>query len=158
VRVTRAAELSEAVREAWSPVPAPPDEELEYLEWGWGEAAARTFIGVRPVEVDIASRGFYAATPLLDLPPDAAAAYLGTYLLSLLKGLQLQLASGVYDDAVTRAHTLTCLTSAGFWERVIPRLSVPCHEVLLAVIAYLITLQSELPLTDEQVALLRARL
>jgi hypothetical protein len=149
--------LAEEVREAWSTVPAPPAEDLEYMEWGWGEEAARAFVGVRPVDVDIESRGFYAATPLLDLPPRAAAAYLGTYLLSLLKGLRLQEVSGVYDDALTRAHTLTCLTLPSFWQRVIPLLSPECHRVLLEVVAYLATRKDELPLTDEQVELMAAR-
>jgi hypothetical protein len=154
--VTSPAELSEAVRRAWDVVPAPPAEDVELMEWGWGEAAAREFAGVRPVDVDIESRGFYAATPLLDLPPRAAAAYLGTYLLSLLKGLRLQQVSGVFDDVLTRSHTLTSLTLPSFWERVVPLLSAECRRALVDVARYLTTVGDELALTDEQVATLRS--
>lgn len=154
--MTTPAELAEAVRRAWDDVPAPPAEDLELMEWGWGEAAAREFVGVRPVDVDIESRGFYAATPLLDLPPRAAAAYLGTYLLSLLKGLRLQQVSGVFDDVLTRSHTLTCLTLPSFWERVVPQLSPDCRRVLVDVARYLTTVSDELALTGEQVAFLAA--
>jgi hypothetical protein len=154
--MTPPAELAEAVRRAWDAVPAPPAEDLALMAWGWGEAAAHEFTGVRPVDVDIESRGFYAATPLLDLPPRAAAAYLGTYLLSLLKGLRLQQASGVFDDVLTRAHTLTCLTLPSFWERVVPLLSPEAHRALLDVTGYLPTVRDELALTDEQVERLAA--
>ena len=156
--MTTPAELCEAVRRAWDAVPAPPAEDLELMEWGWGEAAAREFTGVRPMDVDIESRGFYAATPLLDLPPRASAAYLGTYLLSLLKGLQLQQVSGVFDDVLTRAHTLTCLTLPRFWQRVIPLLSPECHRVLVDVVGYLTTVKTELALTDEQVEIMAAEI
>ena len=154
--MTTPAELSEAVRRAWDAVPAPPAEDLELMEWGWGEAAAREFVGVRPVDVDIESRGFYAATPLLDLPPRAAAAYLGTYLLSLLKGLRLQQVSGVFDDVLTRAHTLTCLTLPSFWARVVALLPPDCRRALVDVARYLTTVRDELALTDEQVAIMAA--
>ena len=50
----------------------------------------QVFVGIAPVEVDISSPGFLGCTPLLDLPPTAAAPYLGTYLLSLLQGLKFQ--------------------------------------------------------------------
>jgi hypothetical protein len=49
--------------------------------------------GVAPMDVDTHSKGFFAATPLLDLP-SRAAAYLGTYLLALLRSLELQKAIG----------------------------------------------------------------
>ena len=65
--MTTARELSVAVREAWQDVPAPPPEQVEFFEWGWGPEAARTFVGVAPVDVDRRSEGFRAATPLLDL-------------------------------------------------------------------------------------------
>jgi hypothetical protein len=42
------------------------------------------------------SAGFLGCTPLLDLPPAAAAAHLGTYLLSLLHGLSLQERAGLF--------------------------------------------------------------
>lgn len=143
--------LIDAVRDAWASIPAPPAEDLKFMEWGWGEKAARAFTGVAPVDVDIASPGFHAATPLLDLPPRAAAAYLGTYLLSLLDGLDFQHKVGLFDDVVTRAHTLTALQRPSFWERVIrPHLPATCREVLADVVRYLASERGALALTDEQ--------
>jgi hypothetical protein len=147
--------LYEAVRAAWASIPPPPPEELQYMEWGWGEEAARSFIGIAPVDVDIASVGFAAATPLLDLPPQAAAAYLGPYLLSLLHSLERQKAIGIFYDVVTRAHTITCLTSPRFWEQVIrPFLPSPCREVLARVVAHFATERKALALTDAQAELM----
>ncbi len=150
--MTTASTLYEDVRAAWASIPAPPAEDLQYMAWGWGEEAARAFVGVAPVDVDIGSHGFHAATPLLDLPPRAAAAYLGTFLLSLLKGLEFQQAFGLFDDVLSRAHTLTCLTSPAFWKRVIrPLLPLQCREVLAEVVSFLASEQEALALTREQV-------
>jgi hypothetical protein len=149
---TTASTLYDAVRDAWASIPAPPAEDLKYMAWGWGEKAARAFIGVAPADVDIHSVGFYAATPLLDLPPRAAAAYLGTFVMSLLKGLEFQLAVGLFDDVLSRAHTLTCLTLPSFWEQAIrPFLPSKCREVLAQVAAFLASEQEALALTPEQV-------
>lgn len=155
--MTAARELYDAVREAWAAIPAPPVEDLTYMAWGWGEEAARTFVGVAPADVDIRSVGFHAATPLLDLPPRAAAAYLGPYLMSLLRGLEFQHKVGIFDDVLTRAHTLTCLLSPDFWRRVIrPFLPRPCRDVLARVVAYLAAKKDTLALTQEQVDTLLA--
>lgn len=114
--------------------------------------AARAFVGVAPVDVDIRSVGFYAATPLLDLPPTAAAAYLGTFVMSLLKGLEFQQTVGIFTDVLSRAHTLTCLTLPDFWEEVIrPFLPSECRAVLEQVVAFLVTERKALALTQEQV-------
>lgn len=150
--MTMTRSLQEAVRRAWSTVPAPPAEDLQLMEWGWGEKAANAFVGVAPVDVDIQSGGFAAATPLLDLPPRAAAAYLGPYLLSLLDGLEFQKRVGLFDDVLSRAHTLTCLTSPDFWAEVIrPFLPAECRDVLVEVVAYLTSERGMLALTDEQI-------
>jgi hypothetical protein len=150
--MTTASTLYNAIRDAWASIPAPPEEDMQYMTWGWGEEAARAFVGVAPVDVDVSSRGFYAATPLLDLPPRAAAAYLGTFVMSLLKGLEFQQAVGIFDDVLSRAHTLTCLTLPDFWERVIrPFLPPRCREVLAQVVSYLASEKEALALTQEQV-------
>jgi hypothetical protein len=150
--MTSASMLCDSVRDAWASIPAPPAEDLQYMAWGWGEDAARAFVGVAPVDVDIKSRGFYAATPLLDLPPKAAAAYLGTFLMSLLKGLEFQQAVGIFHDVPSRAHTLTCLMLPRFWERVIrPFLPPECRDVLAQVVAFLASEKENLALTQEQV-------
>jgi hypothetical protein len=150
--MTTASALYAAVRDAWASIPAPPAEDLKYMAWGWGEEAARAFVGVAPVDVDINSVGFDAATPLLDLPPRAAAAYLGTFVMSLLKGLEFQHKVGIFDDVLSRAHTLTCLTLPRFWERVIrPYLPSKCREILAQVVTFLASEQAALALTQEQV-------
>jgi hypothetical protein len=46
--------LSDAVRDAWASLPAPPADDLKYMAWGWGEEAAREFTGVAPMDVDLA--------------------------------------------------------------------------------------------------------
>lgn len=152
--MTTPSALYDAVRDAWSSIPAPPAEDLQYMAWGWGEEAARAFIGVAPVDVDISSHGFYAATPLLDLPPRAAAAYLGTFLMSLLKGLEYQQASGLFDDVLSRAHTLTALTLPTFRTRVRPFLPPKARDVLSQVATYLASEREALALTPEQVEML----
>jgi hypothetical protein len=145
-------ELYDLVRDAWSQVPAPPRDDLGMMEWKWGKSAALAFTGVAPVDVDTGSPGFHAATPLMDLPPRAAAAYLGTYLLSLLQSLMFQESVGLFDDIVTRPHTLTCLTNEGFWERVIRRhLPKQCQQAVEEVARHLAEKQQALQLSQEQV-------
>jgi hypothetical protein len=155
--MSTARELATAVRDAWSDIPAPPPEEVEYFEWGWGPEAARAFVGVAPVDVDRRSEGFRAATPLLDLPAPAAAAYLGTFVMALLESLDHQERAGLPDDFLARAHTITALTLPDFWERVIrPCLPERCRDVLADVAAFLATPPERelLLLTDEQAAAL----
>jgi sugar/nucleoside kinase (ribokinase family) len=149
--------LSEAIRDAWASIPAPPAEDLKYMAWGWGEDAAREFTGVAPMDVDIRSEGFYAATPLLDLPARAAAAYLGTYLLALLRGLEFQKKVGIFTDVLHRAHTLTCLTLPSFLERVRPFLPPKCREVLAQVTLFVASEHEALALTPEDVDIMRAQ-
>ena len=150
--MTTTSTLYDAVRDAWTPVPPPPEEDLQYMAWGWGEEAWRAFVGIAPVDVDIRSAGFHAATPLLNLPPRAAAAYLGTYLLSLLRNLERQKVIGIFSDVVTRAHTITCLELPSFWEKVIrPFLPPNCREVLVQVVTFLASEKEALALTQEQV-------
>ena len=143
--------LYDAVRKAWAPIPAPPAEDLKFMAWGWGEEAWHAFVNVAPMDVDIRSAGFYAATPLLDIPSRAAAAYLGPYLLSLLQHLDFQKNVGIFYDCITRAHTLTCLLLPSFWEEVIrPFLPSECRQVLVEVVAFLASEREALPLTQEQ--------
>src|ERR1700722_597079 len=91
-------EVKRRVVEAWKSVEAPPIEAMEGFEDEFGEESAAAFLRERPVEVDVLSTGFRSATPLLDLPPDAAGAYLGTYLVSLLHELEMQENSGLFTD------------------------------------------------------------
>jgi sugar/nucleoside kinase (ribokinase family) len=148
--------LSDAVRDAWASIPAPPVEDLKYMAWGWGEDAAREFTGVAPMDVDITSGGFDAATPLLDLPHRAAAAYLGTYLLAMLRSLRLQKAIGIFYDVNTRAHVITCLTIPHFWEDIKPFLPPRCREMLAQVATFLASEYEALAMTPEQVDIMRA--
>ena len=151
--MTTATSLIDAVRAAWGAVPAPPAQDLQYMEWGWGAEAARTFVGVAPVQVDLKSVGFHAATPLFDLPPAAAAAYLGTYLLSLVQGLDFQHQVGIFSDLTTRAHTLACLQSESFCARVIStHLTSTQRAALSQVVDWLVAERTALALPDEAVS------
>ncbi len=155
--MTDANNLYRLVRDAWASVPAPPAEDMQSVSQEWTEQAERAFVGVAPVDVDIDSPGFDAATPLLDLPPRAAAAYLGTFIMSLLKGLDFQQRVGIFTDLLTRAHTITCLTLPRFWEKVIrPFLSPKCRQSLSEVVKYLASQREGLALTPEQVATMLA--
>ena len=145
--------LIDLVRAAWSDVPAPGAEEVKYLSWGWGEAAARAFSGVAPVDVDRTSAGFLVCTPLDDLPPAAAAAYLGTYLLALLESLAFQRRTGIFHDVLTRAHTLHCIGSQDFIESVVgPHLDARRKAALAAVAGCVLQCRAELGLSEAQTA------
>lgn len=145
-----------AVGTAWSHIPPPPAEDLKYMTWGWGEEAWRAFVGIAPVEVNISSPGFLACTPLLDLPSAAAAAYLGTYLLSLLDGLKFQEDCGIFYDILTRAHTIHCLSEPNFWQTVIrPYLPMECRQTLVEFSSYLASHWELLALSQEQIDLIR---
>jgi hypothetical protein len=144
--------MIEIVRAAWSTVPAPPKDDMKLMDLGWGEDAALAFTGVAPMDVDVESSGFAAATPLFDLPPRAAAAYLGTFLISLLKELKFQEKVGFFDDVVSRAHTLTCLTNQNFWNNVIRKhLSPECQRAVERVAHHLVASRDAFALDQEQV-------
>jgi hypothetical protein len=141
------------VRRAWEHIPAPPAEDLQLMAWASGEESWRAFVNKAPVEVDIATPAFLGCTPLYDLPYRAAAAYLGTYLLSLLEGLQDQEDSGIFYDILTRAHVLSCLRDSDFWERVIrPYLPGECRTALTEVALYLAAQHNLLGLDKEPLA------
>jgi hypothetical protein len=119
------------VRAAWSTVPAPSDEDVNYVAWVCGEAGSRAFAGIAPMDVDTSSPGFLGCTPLRELPPGWAAAYLGTYLVSFLDGLKFQDEHVIFYDILTRAHLLACLEDTDFWQDVIRRhLSLECRQAL----------------------------
>jgi hypothetical protein len=77
--VMTASQPGQAVSGAWASTPAPPAADLRFMAWGCGEAAAAAFVGVPPAQVNVSAPGFQTATPLQDLPPRAATAYLGTF-------------------------------------------------------------------------------
>lgn len=150
--MTAPLELMKRVKRVWSVIDAPAFEDLKHMEWGWGKQAAEAFRGVKPVDVDIASPGFQAATPLLDLPARAAAAYLGPYLISLLYRLDIQEQVGFPTDIRTRAHTITVMTAPNFWTEIVgPHLPADCLEVLGEVADLMITKRVPLALTEDDV-------
>lgn len=139
------------VHKAWSAVPAPPAIDLRYIEQECGQDSARAFVGVAPVDVDISSPGFLGCMPLFDIPPKATAAYLGTYVLSLLHGLRVQERVGLFADVISRAHTIHCLTAENFWRDVIrPHLSEECRQALRELSVYLASRRALLDLPKEQ--------
>ncbi|WP_406291466.1 hypothetical protein [Embleya sp. NBC_00896] len=132
--------------------------DLRLTGWNRTQKEADAFVDVEPMEVDIDSVGFLAATPLLDLPPQAAAAYLGSFLRALMLSLHEQKVVGFFEDPLTRAHIITCLKDRRFWDEVIgPYLSGKRLEVLLEVIDYLVQERKDLALDAEDVRTLRAR-
>jgi hypothetical protein len=148
--------LSAAVCDAWASVPAPPVEDMKLMAWGWGEEAAREFTGVAPMDVDRDSQGFFTAEFLLDLSPRVAAAYLGPFILSALRDLELQKNVGIFWNVEHRAHIITCANSSNFWERVWPFLTPKCREVWVQVALYIASEHEALALTPETVATIRA--
>jgi hypothetical protein len=149
-------ELLNKVKRVWSGIDPAAAEDMKYMEWGWGKEAADAFRGVKPVDVDIDSSGFQVATPLLELPAHAAAAYLGTYLISLLDGLDIQEKVGFPTDISTRAHTLAVMTAPNFWTEIAgPNLPPDCLEVVSEVADLLIAKRVSLALTDAEVATLQ---
>ena len=154
--MTTISSLSDAIRDAWASVSAPPAEDMKYMAWISGEAAAKAFTGVAPMDVDRDSGGFLVATPLLDLPPRAAAAYLGPYLLELLRSLEFQKKVGIFSDVRLRAHVITCLELPDFWEDIRPYLPPKCREVLAQVTLYCASEHEALFLRPEQVETMRA--
>jgi len=142
-----------ATREAWSAIPAPPRTEVEPIFASWGEETLQTFVGVAPVDVDITSDGFLGCSPLLELRAPAAAAYLGTYILGLLDGINLQERCGLFDDLLTRGHVLGCLLDKTFWRIVIrPHLPVPCLLALVSLSSFLDEKRDLLAWTPEETA------
>jgi hypothetical protein len=143
------------VREAWSGFPAPPAEDLKAIQWECGEESVGTFAGVAPVNVDIGSVGFLGCEPLLAIPPEAAAAYLGTYMLSLLEGILYEEKVGIFHDLLTRAHLLHCLTRPEFWERVVSILPPEARQTMKEFCFYLLLRRDLLGLSEDQVEFIR---
>jgi hypothetical protein len=149
--------LSEAIRNAWADVPAPPVEDLKYMARAWGEAAAREFIGVAPMDVDRDSSGFSTTESLLDLPPRAGAAYLGSFLLSALEVLELQKSGRELGNITYRAKIVFYLDLAVLWEHLWPFLSPKCREVWVQVALYIASEHESFGfLTPENVTTIRA--
>jgi hypothetical protein len=145
------ATMASAVRQAWSGFPAAPAEELKPLEWEFGEPAAREFVGVPPMDVNIGSAGFLGCTPLLTIHPSAAATYLGTYMLSLIEGISLQEKIGIFHDLLTRAHLLNCLTQPRFWDRAVRLLPPLASQTLKEFCFYILSRRNLLSLSEDQV-------
>jgi hypothetical protein len=154
--MTAPLELSEKVKRVWSGIDAPSIDEMKYMAWSSGNEAARAFIGVKPVDVDISSWEFDAAVPLFDLPARAAAAYLGPYIISMLNGIDLQEEVGFATDIATRSHTLAVMTSPDFWTDIAgPNLPPDCLEIIGEVADLMITKRGLLLLEDAEVATLQ---
>lgn len=144
-------DLRAEVQAAWAGLEAPPPQDMAVMNWEYGEEAKDAFVGVRPVNVDIDSVGFMAATPLLELPAHAAAAYLGPYLISLIKGFQIEEVVGFPVDIKTRAHTIFVLASPSFWTDIAaPHLGDTCVSVLGKVTRFIIEHGDVFQLSEEE--------
>jgi len=132
-------DLMAEVKTAWAGLDAPPPADMAIMNWEYGEDAVVAFVGVRPVDVDIDSAGFRVATPLLELPAHAAAAYLGPYLVSILRGFQIQEEVGFPIEIKTLSHTIYALASPGFWTDIAsPHLNDACVSALGRVARFVI--------------------
>jgi hypothetical protein len=151
--------LALAVEEAWADVPAPSLRETPLTAGNLNQEEADTFLDVSPMKVDIDSVGFLAATPLDDLPPRAAAAYLGTFLRAVMMSLHEQQAVNFFADPLTRAHVITCLKEERFWAAVVmPHIAGKQREVLLDVMHCMVHNREDLGLDDADVDVFRARI
>ena len=149
--------LSDAIRDAWASVPAPPAEDMKYVAWGWGEAAAREFIGVAPMDVDRDSLGFSIAESLLDLPPRAGAAYLGSFLLSALEVMERHKNGDISWTLTYPGHIVSSFRFSVLWERLWPFLTPKCREVWVQVALYIASEhECFASLTPEKVDAIRA--
>lgn len=149
--MTAAQDLNAEIKAAWAAMEAPAPQDMAVMDWEYGEDAAKAFVGVRPIDVDINSAGFAAATPLLELPAHAAAAYLGPYLLSLIKGFQIEEVVGFPVDIKTRAHTLFAMTSPNFWTEIAgPHLNDACVSVLAKVARFIVENGEVFQLSEEE--------
>lgn len=143
--------LKAEVKAAWAPVEAPPAQDMTFMDWEYGEEAVSTFVGVRPVDVDVDSVGFLVATPLLDLPARAAAAYLGTYLFALLEGFQMEEALGFPVEIKPRVHTIFTMASPGFWPDIVaPHLGDECVAVLGKVARFVVAHGDAFMLSEDE--------
>ena len=148
--------LISAVRQAWSRIPAPPAEDMRVVEWECGEEGVQALVSIAPMDVDIGSAGFLGCTPLLELPPAAAAAYLGTYVWSLLDNLALQEKVGIFADVGTRAHVLHCLMHPRLWQTAIrPFLPAECRQALVELSSHLASRRNLLAISQEEVDQIR---
>jgi hypothetical protein len=149
--MTAAQDLNAEIHAAWAVMEAPAPQDMAVMDWEYGEDAKKAFVGVRPIDVDIGSAGFAAATPLLELPAHAAAAYLGPYLLSLIKGFQIEEAVGFPVDIKTRSYTLFAMSSPTFWTDIAgPHLNDACVSVLGKVARFVVQNDEVFQLSEEE--------
>jgi hypothetical protein len=143
--------LKAEAQAAWAVMEAPPPQDMALMDWEYGEDAKNAFVGVRPADVDIDSVGFMSATPLLELPAHAAAAYLGPYLVSLLKGFQIEEVVGFPVDIKTRSHTIFAMASPSFWVDIAaPHLGDACVAVVGRVAHFVIEHGDVFELSEEE--------
>jgi hypothetical protein len=144
--------ILDEVRRAWSDVPAANLDDIASIRIRSGKESAQAFEGVKPIDVDIESTGFLSATPLFELRPRAAAAYLGTYLIFYLDDYGIQLAAGVPTDVFNRAHLITFLTRPNFWaDFARPHLDGKCIDALGKTVAFVIEHAEDLLLSDKEI-------
>jgi hypothetical protein len=134
------AALEALIREAWEPIPAPPREDLQFVDWWCGKDVYEAFAGVPPLEVDLGKLHF--AEIFGAIPPSAAAAYIGTYALLFVQDVgqmrqcsEKLLSHLILHHYLIHGHLTVYLRSAPFWERVGPYLPPKCREVMVKVVA-----------------------
>ncbi|WP_156339184.1 hypothetical protein [Chondromyces crocatus] len=147
--------LHARIRDAWSDFPTPHPDHLQQIAWAH-PGLLEAFAGVAPIDVKTTSNAFQGCTPLLDLRPEAAAAYLGPFLLSFLQGAQDQRTLGIFVDLIPRAHLLTCLGLESFWRCTIgPHVAPRAASTLAAFIDYLCRGRRDFAITEANAETMR---
>jgi hypothetical protein len=150
--LSKALELAEEVRDAWSQVDAPPVEDMEYFTKGWGRRVEQLFVGVPPSAIDIDAPKFLSEGPLNELAASAASAYLGPYLRAFLTDLAFQERVGMPTEPMLRAHVVSFLTYPRTWtDQLEPQLSRKCKAALRNVTEYILQSRNLLCLTERQI-------
>lgn len=144
-------DIADQVQSAWSKLDAAPIEDMEYFTLGWGKRIEHLFVGVKPSDVDIDDEDFRIEMPLNEVPPRAAAAYLGPYLRAFLLDLAFQEKIGFFSEPLLRAHVTVFLTNPRVWTDTLKdNLPDDCKAALGRAVEYCLKSAELIDLSEEE--------